>query len=230
MHNGYFYFFYSLGFLFNLVFGQQIIILKKNNFVLMNDIIDNINVKKWSKQINKLTSNPINIYIDSRGGDVLAGLQFINNINWHIKQGKIINCIVKSAYSMAFIILQNCSNRYVMLSSTLMQHQISLSGLKGPLNNLINYLEMINSISDELDNNVSKRLHMNLDNYKNKIKNDWWLTGLDAITYGVADEMVIVGCDIELYDARTKQDKLIFDMDLGSNFVKTGIIEDLCPL
>ena len=232
MLNKYFYFFCLFGFAINLVFGQQIITLQKNNFVSIDDTINDENIEKWSKQMNKLTSNSIYIYINSPGGSVDAGLQFINNMNWHIKQGKTVNCIVKSAYSMAFVILQNCSNRYVMSSSTLMQHQISLSNLQGPLNNLMNYLEMIHSISNELDITVSKRLGLSLDDYRNKIKNDWWLTGNTAVSNKVADEMVIVGCDPELYDIYSIHEDIVLDIDSKGNLEinKVEKKKDLCPL
>lgn len=226
----FFLFFYLFG-LINFVYPQQIITLKKNNFIAIDDTVNHKNVEKWSKQMNKLSSNPIYIYIDSPGGSVDAGSQFINNMNWHIGQGKVINCIAKSAYSMAFIILQNCSNRYVMSSSTLMQHQMSLSGLKGSFNNLMNYLEMISSISNELDESVSKRLNMTIDDYRTKIKNDWWLTGTSAITQGVADSMVIVGCDQELYDIHTTTEDLVFDIDLKGNLEIKKVVStnDICP-
>ena len=232
MFDKYLYFFYLFGFAFNLAFGQQIITLQKNNFISIDNMINDANVELWSKQMNRLTSNPIYIYIDSVGGSVDAGLQFINNMNWQMKQGKIINCIGKLAYSMAFIILQNCSNRYVITSSTIMQHQMSLSNLKGPLNNLMNYLEMIHSISNELDINISKRLGLSLEDYRNKIKNDWWLTGNTAITQKVADEMVIVGCDQELYDTNSVKEELIIDVDLKGNLEikKVEKNKDLCPL
>lgn len=232
MFNKYFHLFCLFGFAFNLAFGQQIITLQKNNFISMDNTIDDANVELWSNQMNKLTSNPIYIYIDSTGGNVDAGLQFINNMNWQIKQGKIINCIGKSAYSMAFVIFQNCSNRYVITSSTLMQHQMSLSNLKGPLNNLMNYLEMIHSISNELDINICKRLGLSLEDYRNKIKNDWWLTGNTALLNKVADEIVIVGCDPELYNINYVKEDLIFDIDSSGNFgiKKVEKNKDLCPL
>lgn len=232
MLNNYLLFFLLFGFFLTKVFSQQIITLKKNNFIAIDDTIDDSNVEKWSGQLSKLSSNPIFIYIDSPGGSVDAGLQFINSMEWYIKQGKTINCIVKSAYSMAFVILQHCSNRYVMSSSTLMQHQMSLSGVKGPMNNLMNYLEMITMMSKEIDENVSKRLGMNLDDYRNKIKNDWWLTGSSAISNGVVDSMVIVGCDVDLYDTYTKHEDLVLDVDLDGNLElkKIDVVKNICPL
>ncbi len=233
MHIQFLLFFIIILNLLNYGCGQnQIITLKKNNFISIDDKIDDNNVEKWSKQMNKLTANPIYIFIDSPGGSVDAGSQFINNMNWLINHDKTINCIVKSAYSMAFVILQHCTNRYVMSSSTLMQHQMSLTGLKGPINNLMNYLEMISNISDELDNKVSTRLNMTVESYRNKIKNDWWLTGYSALGAGVVDSMVIVGCDTELYDIHDNQEEIIFDIDTKGNLEikKINTIKDICPL
>lgn len=220
----------------NFVFGNlnldPIITLKKNNFIAIDDEISNENVAKWSKQISKLNSNPINIYIDSQGGSVIAGLQFINNMEWHMSQGKIINCIGKSAYSMAFIILQHCTNRYVIQSTTLMQHQMSLSGINGPINNLGNYLEMITNISDTLDTKVSTRLNMTLQDYRNRISNDWWVYGQSAITNKMADSMVIIGCEQELYESNIKEEEITFDLNLNGELELKKVLKDksLCPL
>lgn len=153
-----------------------------------------------SHTLNKLNSNIIYLYIDSPEGRVDTGIQFINTINYHKNQGKIINCIAKSAYYIAFVIFQNCVNRYVISSTTLMQHQISLSEIKGNINNLMNYLDMINKISYELDNMVSTRIIIDLTEYRNKISNDLWIYGNLAIEQGVADEFVFVRYETELYE------------------------------
>ncbi len=211
---------------------SKIITLKKNNFISIDDKISDSNVAKWTSQLSKLNTNPVYLYIDSPGGSVDAGLQFINVMNWHINQGKTINCIAKSAYSMGFVIFQNCSNRYVMTSTTLMQHQMSLTGIKGPLNNLMNYLEMVNQMSYQLDNMVSLRLNMTLDNYRNRISNDWWIYGSLALSYNVADELVIVGCDNELYETNIQEEELVLDINEKGELelVPNNKIKNLCPL
>lgn len=209
--------------------NEQTITLRKNNFVSVKGEVSEQNVIKWSNQLNKLNSNPIYLYIDSPGGSVDAGLQFINTINYHKNQGKTINCIAKSAYSMAFVIFQNCSNRYVMSSTTLMQHQISLSGIRGPINNLINYLDMINKISYELDNMVSSRIKMDLTAYRNKISNDWWIYGNLALEQGLADNYVVVGCDSELYETDS-QEELTLNFNSSGELELTSNSKTLCPL
>lgn len=203
----------------------QIITLNKNNFISIDAEISDSNVVKWTNQLSKLNSNPMYLYIDSSGGSVIAGLQFMNMMNWYMSQGNKINCIGKSAYSMAFIIFQNCSNRYVISSTTLMQHQMILSEINGQINNIQNYFEMINQISYQLDNMVSLRLNMSLVDYRNKISNDWWIYGNYAIDYKVADEFVIVGCDFELYEIAPKKEFI--------SIKKIEFISDknkICPL
>ena len=76
---------------------------------------------------------------------------------------------------------------------------MSLYDIKGSLNNLMNYLEMVNQMSWQFDSIVSSRLNMTLKNYRTKIRNDLWIYGCLSINYGVADELVIIGCEQELY-------------------------------
>lgn len=228
----FFMIFLFIGLICSIKSSSQIITLKKNNFILIDDVISDSNVAKWINQLSSLNTNPIYLYIDSPGGSVDAGLQFINTMNWYTIQGKIINCISKSAYSMAFVIFQNCSNRYIMSSTKLMQHQMSLSGIGGPINNLVNYLEMVNQMSLELDNMVSSRLNMTLNDYRNKISNDWWIYGKFALEFNVADELVIVGCEQELYEINIQEKKIILDVNKKGELkiVSNNKQKYLCPL
>lgn len=213
----------------------EIITLKKNNFIRLEGEINDNNVAKWIRNMNKISLNKIYIYINSSGGNVDSGLQFINTMNWYIQNNKIIICIGKKAHSMAFVIFQHCTQRYIISSSILMQHQISISGtgIKGPINNILNYLDMVQSIGVELDIKIASRLGMQLSDYKNKISNDWWLYGNSILQANAADKLVIVGCDAELYNIIIKKKEEIFiDISIGGNFKfdKIDSTNDLCPL
>jgi hypothetical protein len=109
---------------------------------------------------------------------------------------------------------------------------MSLSGINGPLNNLGNYIEMIKSISDSLDSSMSARLNLTLNDYRNKISNDWWVYGQSAISAKMADSMVIVGCEQELYESDTKKEDIIFDLNLAGELElkKVESNKSLCPL
>ena len=59
--------------------------------------------------ILKEGDNPIYLYINSHGGEVVAGN---NLINYLLYNNKNIICIANYAASMAFAILQACNKRY----------------------------------------------------------------------------------------------------------------------
>jgi ATP-dependent protease ClpP protease subunit len=69
------------------------------------------------------SSAPIDLLINSPGGSVEAGLQLVEAI--HIAQGRgvTVRCAVSTlAASMAFIILNECSERYALSNSLLLFH------------------------------------------------------------------------------------------------------------
>jgi ATP-dependent protease ClpP protease subunit len=159
---------------------------------------------KWSYNLSTVASEKetIYVYIDSNGGEVESGNKLINQLNYYSKIGKSIKCIAKNAFSMAFQIFQSsgCNSRYILTSSTTMQHQMSLNNIKGQLFNTMNYLKMIESMSNSLDQQSANRIGMSIEEYNKLTKTDWWLYGEDIIRKGVADCLVTIGCDQKLFN------------------------------
>jgi ATP-dependent protease ClpP protease subunit len=216
----------------NTISINKIITLEPNNFIYIDGEINDDNVIKWSKDLSKIETNTMYIYIDSPGGSVEAGNTFIEQLIYYNKIGKSIECIVKKAYSMAFQILQNCDKRYILSGSTTMQHQMSVNNIKGPLINTLNYLKMVESMSNDLDKRSAKRIGVNFDEYKKLTQNDWWLYGEDIITKGVADEIVIVGCDNKLFNVEIES--IISEVEISNDgliLLKDKKIKKyLCPV
>jgi len=196
-------YFLVISFLIRYTNSHKIITLDQYNFVAINDNIDGNNVKKWLKELSEAItlskSNTVYILIDSQGGVVEAGNDLINQLEYYHLTGKSIECIAKNAFSMAFQIFQNCDKRYILSSSTLMQHQMSLN-INGKLLNTLNYLKMIETMSIDLDRKTAKRINIGYNEYKELIQHDWWTYGEEIIDYNLADEMVIVGCSPELFE------------------------------
>jgi ATP-dependent protease ClpP protease subunit len=217
-------------FLFSkILFGQKIITLKKNNFISVNDVINNDNVNKWIRDLNNVNTSNIYVYINSPGGDVDAGQLLINQFKYQMTQNKTINCIAQNAYSMAFHLFQNCNGRYITLSSQVMQHQISLGIKRSNYGVIKNYLEMVEQISNNLEEISAARINIDIDEYKNKIINEWWIYGLNIISHNIADEIVIIGCSNELY----KISKTIYEDEFNFNTLTFSKIKkkiDECPL
>ena len=70
---------------------------------------------------------------------------------------------------------------------------MSLS-LNGPLENVNNYLHFIHQINENLETMQANRLNMSINNFKNKVMNDWWIPGHNAIKENVVDELTLVKC------------------------------------
>lgn len=173
------------------------ILLTENNHISIRGTIDDELISNKIIEMNKLDDNNIYIYLQTNGGSVMAGYKFIESIDYLKKNGKNISCIGDISISMGFVIFQHCDYRFITKSSILMQHQMSLE-LSGSINNLNNYLIMINDIKTELDVKQSQRLELSMNDFNNLISNDWWIFGTNNLKYRTADVLTTVGCNKNL--------------------------------
>lgn len=181
------------------------IILEKNNFVEIVDIINEKNTYAIIKDLAILSDKTSNlfIYINSPGGSVTDGEKIINQINFYQNLNYTVNCIALNAYSMAFYIFQSCNKRYITNITKLMTHQMVLSIPKMSFENLVNYLKIIKQIDDNLTNMVCKRINMSYEDYIKKRQSDWWIYSDDIIKYKLADEIVFINHDVAITNLTT---------------------------
>jgi ATP-dependent protease ClpP protease subunit len=85
--------------------------------------------KLW--MLSKVSKKPVKIVINSPGGSIYAGLQFINAMTAAQKRGVKLHCYVSGiAMSMAFQILTHCDRRYAMEYSLVLWHPPRIGGVK----------------------------------------------------------------------------------------------------
>lgn len=206
--------------LLNPVNGYELVKLEEDNTVTLRG---EINSKSASKVINDLMhvkSNTINFYIISNGGSVSAGMEIIQAMKALEEAGKKIRCITNVGLSMGFVITSYCSERLVTESSLLMQHQVSY-GVSGPMNNVNTYTNYIKSLSDEIDSHQSQRLNKSLADFKELVRDDWWITGKQAVENNVADKLVNVVCNFT---------PRIFVESVDTFFGRVDFAFSTCPL
>jgi len=175
---------------------DDVIVLNENNFVVIRG---NINGQSTSKVISKLSDNSekdLYVYLNTGGGSVIDGMQIVQTLLTIQKSGRNVHCIGNIALSMGFVIMQFCQNRYVLESSILMQHQMSL-GTEGQLMNIKSYMQFIESMSESIDKRQAQRMNMTLVDFKNKANNDWWMFGEDSVLNNAADKLVYIKCDVK---------------------------------
>ena len=79
------------------------------------------------------TGTPVDIVLDSPGGSVFTGFQFVNAMEEVKGRGITIRCFVNGiAASMAFQILVHCNERYSLSRSFLLWHGVR-TGVRGPV-------------------------------------------------------------------------------------------------
>lgn len=170
------------------------IILKKDNVVRIRGEFNGTNVSKWTSAALSNPNKDILLYIQSQGGSILSGVKFIEALK---NSGKHVTCIADFAASMAFVLLQNCDDRLVTEDSTLMQHVASVGLDNQPLPNQVSLFNYIRNIVDKLERHQAKRMGKTLDGYRSLIRDDYWVSGADAVKQGAADEVVTTRCDVE---------------------------------
>ena len=202
--------------------SNNLIELTDSNFVNLRLTVSDKNIASVVSKINKINNKEIFIYINSPGGSVSAGNVLVQQLEALKSQDRVISCIADKAMSMAFIILQHCTNRYVLESSILMQHQMSL-GIQGSLKHVENYLNMVDGMENSLNHYQAKRLGIELEEFNELIESDWWLYGINAVKRNVADDVRNIICTGNIHE---KKEVINYESFFGN----VKITFSKCPL
>lgn len=172
----------------------DLITLNRDNHISILGTIEKTSVDKAILDLNEIRQDSYYVFINSPGGYVEEGERLVTHMTYLQESGKTLNCIAENAHSMAFYIFQNCNYRYILPSSKVMQHQITVP-ISGQLANIQNYIQMIQKMSHRMNLFTAQRIGISLEQFNKLVSTDWWLYGQEIIDKGVADRMVLVGCN-----------------------------------
>lgn len=183
----------------------DVLVLERGSFV---GLTEDVNVESASKFIKAILSVPkevaqVTVYIDSPGGDILAGLRMVEAARAvkATRPGLRVSCFIQSAASMAFVLVQTvCDERVVGPTSILMMHQAGI-GMQGKWGEIQSRSLLIKQIVDWLEQETASRLGLSLRKYRDTVVNDWWLVGQVAVDSKAADRVGLVTCSPELVAA-----------------------------
>jgi ATP-dependent Clp protease protease subunit len=171
--------------------------LTTDNLVSLRSEVNELSINNLINNLINLKADTRYIYINTNGGSVDAGLSLINTIKSLETNNIVVNCIADTAISMGFVIFQACKGRYVLEHTMLMQHQISLSNVRGQIRNINSYFKFVNNMENKLNKIQAQRIGLDLKVFEDKIHDDWWLDSEEAIRNNVADEIVQIRCNFE---------------------------------
>ena len=130
----------------------------------------------------------IQLYINSGGGAVTAGLAILDTMNF-IKPDVSTVCVGMAA-SMASVLLSagTKGKRFALPNSEVMIHQ-PWGGAQGQASDIEITARHILSTRDRLNKILSENTGQNLDKVSKDVDRDFFMTAQDAKKYGVIDEI-----------------------------------------
>jgi len=169
------------------------ITLKTTNSLLIKGPVTEETTTEFIYALNKMKNkHNIYIYLDTPGGSVEHGNKIVSEI-----QKYKLNCIAERAYSMGFVILQACKNRYITPYGRIMQHQISY-GVSNEKGKVESYVSFVNQLEDEMTEMQAARINISPEEFTKRTYNDWWMVGKNAILANCADRLADVKCSVKL--------------------------------
>lgn len=166
----------------------------------------------------------IYLVIDSPGGSVFDGKALVNFMNVIQDIPNPIHTVALNAASMGFVILQYGDKRFVTNDAVIMSHRPAVT-LSGQFNDgeLESQLRMLKAYTTIIDTEISTKIGITIDEYKAKVKDEWWLVGKEAKEENAADEVVKVECSEKLRKQKVEKPIRTF-------FGVANVIYSACPL
>lgn len=199
-------FFIILATAFSLQVEAATIKLTTGNTVNFRGAVDGQSITSAQIKLSELISQrgkagyPIYLVFDSPGGSIVAGDAFIQ----FAKMLPNVHTISIFAASMASGIVEAMpGRRYVTHNGIMMFHRAS-GTFQGQFESgeIEQQLEFFKKVVREMEMRNASRMLMTLEAYKDKVKDEYWLYGNDAVEKKAADELVNLECSPDLIKKR----------------------------
>jgi len=131
----------------------------------------------------------VNIYINSPGGVITAGLAIYDTMNY-IKSDVVTICVGQAA-SMAAVLLAAGSKgkRMALPNARLMLHQ-PLGGAQGQASDIEIHAKEILYLRERLNHILSEATGQPLEKIQNDTERDFFMSAKDAKNYGLIDKII----------------------------------------
>ena len=131
----------------------------------------------------------INLYINSPGGSVTAGMAIFDTMNY-IKADVSTICVGMAA-SMGALLLSSGTKgkRFILPNAEVMIHQ-PLGGASGQASDVVIHAEWLKRTKDKLNKILSENTGKKLSVVEKDTERDNFMTAEDAVKYGLVDEII----------------------------------------
>jgi ATP-dependent Clp protease, protease subunit len=131
----------------------------------------------------------INVYINSPGGVVTAGLAIYDTMQY-IKPDIATICMGQASSMGALLLAAGAKNkRYALPHARVMIHQ-PLGGFQGQATDIAIQAKEIMKIKENLHNILAHHTGQPLDKIRNDTERDFFMSSQDALEYGIIDKVI----------------------------------------
>lgn len=211
--------------LFFKQYSQEEILLTPENTVNIVGNIDYNSMHQAEKDIldlrEKHPNDIIYLVMKSGGGDVPSGMDFQRFLD---SQSNIKTITIFAASMASGIVESNKGERLIVEDGILMFHRATV-GIRGTVNDgeVETQLDLIKQVIDILEERNYSRIGISKEDYKNRVKDNWWEVGFNAVKENLADGVVKIKCSKEL-------EKLVKEVTFESFFGSRTVKINQCPL
>lgn len=139
--------------------------------------------------LDSINHNDINIYINSPGGSVTAGMAIYDTMNF-IKSDVSTICIGMAASMGAFLLSSGTKGkRYALPNSEVMIHQ-PLGGVQGQATEIKIAAERILKLKDKLNKLLSDNTNQDIKTIERDTERDNFMSANEALEYGLIDKIL----------------------------------------
>lgn len=167
--------------------------LLKDRIIFLSDEVNDATASLVVAQLLFLDSEDpdkdINLYINSPGGSITAGMAIYDTMQYTKADVSTI-CVGMAASMGAFLLSAGAKGkRYALPNSEIMIHQ-PLGGTQGQATDIQIHAERIIKMKDKLNKMLSENTGQPLDKIKMDTERDNFMSAEEALKYGLIDKIV----------------------------------------
>lgn len=167
--------------------------LLKDRIVFITGEIDDVmanNVIAELLYLDSINNNDINIYINSPGGSVSAGMAIYDTINF-LASDVSTTCLGIAASMGAFLLAAGKKGkRFILPNADVMIHQ-PLGGAQGQATDIKIASDRIVNLRKRLNKCLAKNTGQSLKKIEKDTERDNYLDAKEAVMYGIVDKIIL---------------------------------------
>lgn len=166
-------------------------LLEDRIILLAGDINDSLanNIVAQLLYLDSLNNDDINLYINSNGGAITAGLAIFDTINY-VKSDVSTICVGMAASMGAFLLASGKKNkRFALPNAEILIHQ-PLGGVQGQATEIKIAAEHIIKTKEKLNKILAKNTNKKIDEIEKDTERDYFMSAKEALEYGIIDKIL----------------------------------------